>query len=99
MIQEFKDELQIIFGLHHQLSINHEYVFTHGHFYLSQRWIKHFDSCTLTLYLASESYLKLPKWGNFLSYIIDKNYIPNFYPKKEYMIKGYLDPTHLSKKN
>jgi hypothetical protein len=25
MIQKFKDELQIIFGLHHQQSINHEY--------------------------------------------------------------------------
>jgi hypothetical protein len=53
LTEMLKDQLQFIFRLHHQPSIEHDTILFYFdtlsvhymHVYPSQKWIKHFDSC------------------------------------------------------
>jgi len=55
-----KIELQIIFRLHHHLSIDHDIMFI-----LIKNESKHFDSCILILYLNSEIFFWNSKMWTF----------------------------------
>jgi len=57
-------------------------VLIHMHVYPSKEWIKHFDSCILTLYLASKFSFKFWNVDLFL------HIYTHFYLKKGYMIRG-----------
>jgi hypothetical protein len=66
----------------------------------NQEWIKHLDSCNLTLNLMSDLFLSNSKMWNvfFLFYWINKYIHTHFNPQKGHMTREYRNPIHLPKR-